>query len=210
MKITKSGLAILLSKLKVFQEPKVRLEQYTTDSEIAAEMLWNAYMKGDIEGKTIADFGCGTGLLGLGTMILGAKKCYFIDADAGVLGLAKENLKKVREWHDIGNDAVFVNKDIGEFNEKVDTVIQNPPFGTKEKHADKMFLERAFKTADVIYTIHKIESAMFIEKISKDNKFKVTTIMEFELPLKKTLEHHTKKVHMVNVGCWRLEKSQYI
>ena len=47
-KMTKSGLAVLLSRLEGFKEPKVREEQYLMDSEIAAFVLWNAYLLKDI------------------------------------------------------------------------------------------------------------------------------------------------------------------
>ena len=50
--ITKSRLAIILSTLNVFTDPKVRLEQYPTDSEIAADILWNAVLQDDIVDKT--------------------------------------------------------------------------------------------------------------------------------------------------------------
>jgi len=70
---TKSSLAIELSNLNVFSKAKVKLEQYPTDSEIAADVLWNAYMKDELKGKTIADLGCGTGILGIGALLLGAK-----------------------------------------------------------------------------------------------------------------------------------------
>ena len=59
---SKSGLAIVLSKLKTFEKPKVRVEQYSMDSEIAAEVLWNGLYRGDIQ-KVIVDLGCGTGML---------------------------------------------------------------------------------------------------------------------------------------------------
>ena len=206
MKLSKSGLAIELSKLKVFETPKVRLEQYPTDSEIAGEVLWLAYMRGDIEGKEIADLGCGTGILGLGTMILGAKCVHFIDVDSGALSITKTNYKKVRNDCNIEGKSEFINSNINEFKHNVDTVVQNPPFGTKDKHADKVFLEKAFSIAKVIYSIHKIESAKFIERISADNGFKLTDILEFDFPLKNTLEHHKKKIHRIKVGCWRLEK----
>ena len=52
MIISKSKLAILLSKLRVFEAPKLKSEQYTTDSEIAADVLWQAYYLKDIENKT--------------------------------------------------------------------------------------------------------------------------------------------------------------
>ena len=85
---SKSGLAVVLSRLSVFQRPKVRVEQYPTDSEIAAEVLWSAFMKGDIDKMCIADLGCGTGILGIGALLLGAKKVYFLDIDQNALETA--------------------------------------------------------------------------------------------------------------------------
>ena len=85
--ITKSKLAITLSKLKVFDSAKVKLEQYPTDSEVAADVLWNAFMQGDIGNKIIADLGAGTGVLGIGALILGAKKVYFVEKDKDVIKL---------------------------------------------------------------------------------------------------------------------------
>ena len=67
-------LAMQLSKLVSVESKKVQLEQYPTDSEIAAEILWAAFMQGDIEDKSIADFGCGNGILGIGALLLGAKR----------------------------------------------------------------------------------------------------------------------------------------
>ena len=46
---SKSRLAIILSKLEQFKEPDDELEQYVMDSEVAAEILWHAYLCGDIE-----------------------------------------------------------------------------------------------------------------------------------------------------------------
>ena len=76
--VSKSALAIELSQLNVFPTPNIKLEQYPTDSEIAADILWTAFMRNDIKNKIIADFGCGTGLLGIGAILLGAKKVFFI------------------------------------------------------------------------------------------------------------------------------------
>ena len=78
---SKSGLAMVLSCLEGFKSPKVRQEQYIMDSEICASILWNAYLLNDIEGKGIADLGCGTGLLGIGALLLGAKQALFADSD---------------------------------------------------------------------------------------------------------------------------------
>ena len=70
---SKKDLEIILSTLKGFERPKPELEQYTTPSSLAAELLWQAYIDGNIEGKIVVDLGCGTGILALGAAILGAK-----------------------------------------------------------------------------------------------------------------------------------------
>ena len=79
--VSKSSLAIELSKLKVFNQANVSLEQYPTDSEIAATILWQAKMNNDIEDKIIADLGAGTGILGIGALLLGADYVYFVEKD---------------------------------------------------------------------------------------------------------------------------------
>ena len=95
MAITKSKLAIILSKLKVFDAPELESEQYPTDSETAAEVIWNAYLNGDIEGKNVADFGAGTGILGAGCLLLGAKSVYFVEHDEKAANILKENMKRI-------------------------------------------------------------------------------------------------------------------
>lgn len=202
--MNKKQLAVILSRLKTFQKQKVELEQYQTESELAAQLLWFAYLNKDIEDKVIADLGCGTGIFGFGALLLGAKKVYFVDIDKSVLEIAKQNKEFLEKEYKL--NAVFFNKDIKTFRKKVDLVIQNPPFGVKVTHIDKLFLVQAMKSAQVIYTIHKIESKKFIEKLAQENNFKVESILEFDFPLKRTLWFHKKKTHYVKVGCWKLIK----
>ena len=201
---TKSQLAIILSKLKTFENPKLMKEQYATDSEAAADAIWFSYMQGDIEGKTIADFGCGTGLLGVGALLMGAKKAYFIDSDEDALAIARKNIASLDG--DLKAKAPIVNEDINNFTQEVDAVIQNPPFGTKVKHADREFLINAFKAADVVYSFHKIETADFVKKIASDNRFTVTNIMPLQLQLKNTYGFHRSKMRRVDVGLFRIVK----
>lgn len=206
--MSKSELAIMLSKLNAFKDAKVRLEQYPTDSEIAAGILWNAYLAKDIEGKTIADLGCGTGILGIGALILGAKKVYFVDTDEDAVRVAIENLKKAEKEAIILGEAVFLSEDIADFSEKADTVITNPPFGTRRKGADLQFLEKAFKLAGVIYSFHKAETKEYLRKFIERNGFAVTSESICQLPLKMSMRHHKKPVKPVSVVCFRLLKQQ--
>ena len=198
--LSKSQLAIFLSKLKTFEKAKIAKEQYSTDSEIAAEILWFAYMNQDIKDMIIADLGCGTGFLGIATLLLGAKKVYFVDNDENALKICSENLKSIK-----GNFEL-IKADVEDFNIKVDLVLQNPPFGTKQKHIDKIFLEKAFSVSNIIYSFHKAETEKFVESISKDYKFKITHFWRFNFPLKQTMKFHKKRIQYIKVGCWRMEK----
>lgn len=46
----KRQLEMALQDIPPHQNPKINLEQYSTPSVIAADVLWNAYSIGDIEG----------------------------------------------------------------------------------------------------------------------------------------------------------------
>ena len=66
--------------LKGFAEPSWELEQYETPSSIAAEWVWSMALKGEAVGKIILDAACGSGIIGLGLLLMGARKVYFLDS----------------------------------------------------------------------------------------------------------------------------------
>jgi len=203
---SKGALAVALSRLEVFSEPKVRVEQYVMDAEIGAEVLWNAHMKGDIR-KVSVDLGCGTGILGLGLLLLGNVKVFLVDADEDALKIAKANYRKIKSEFNVPGEAIFVHKDIKNFDEKVNLVVQNPPFGIKTKHADKVFLEKAFEICNLVYSFHKSESKSFISKFSMENNFKISDVWDFNFPLKATQRYHTRKIRRIKVSCFRIVKN---
>lgn len=206
----KKELAVLLSKLKTFDKPKINLEQYQTEPEIAADALWAAYMNGDVEGKTIVDLGCGTGTFGLGALVLGAKKVYLIEFDKETLRLAKENKKCLEAMLRKKLNAVFLHKDVRSFKKKADVVIQNPPFGVQKTHTDKLFLLKAMETAPIIYSFHKIESKRFIERFTQEYGYKPVSIKEYDLPLKRVYFFHTKRVYKIKVGLWKIVRNRKV
>ena len=201
---SKSRLAIILSRLGGFSEPKVSQEQYLMDSEIGATVLWNAYLLGDIDGKVIADLGCGTGLLGIGALLLGTKHVFFIDVDKKALEIAKNNILKVKsEGYNLGK-AKFICRDIGKVeNLRADIVLQNPPFGTKSKHIDTVFLEKAMEISPVVYSFHKSETKEFLERFADKKSAKITHIWHYKFPLKATFAFHQRQIHRIKVSCFR-------
>ncbi len=205
--LSKSSLAIVLSGLEGFKEQKVRIEQYITDSEVAASILWDAYLRKDVEGKVIADLGSGTGILGLGALLLGAKRVYFVEIDKDAIEIAKMNYNTLKSEGSIEGKVVFIHKDILDFNEKADVVIENPPFGVKRRHADRSFLEKAIKIAPIVYSLHKSESFGFIEGFCREKKVNFASISTFDFPLKASLSHHTRRIYRFKVSCFRLDQN---
>jgi len=192
----KKHLAIALSKLKNLEIPIASLEQYQTPGEIAASILFS--IQEDIIGKSVADFGSGNGIFSIGAKMLGAKKVYGIDIDEEAISIAKKNAGDL--------NIEFIKQDINDFHTTVDTVIMNPPFGVQRKGADRAFLDKAFQVSDTVYVIQKLEAASFIEKYSKDYGFNSELIWTFKFPIRATMEFHTKNIHMVDAGLWKLEK----
>ena len=58
MDLTKSKLAIILSKLANNEKQNIGLEQYELPSERAADLLWGVYMNNELKGKCVLDELC--------------------------------------------------------------------------------------------------------------------------------------------------------
>ncbi len=198
----KKHLAILLSSLEGFKDPKPELEQYRTPGNVAAELLWVALQLGDVEGKVVADFGTGTGVLAIGAKLLGARKVYALEIDKNALEIARRNAER------LGVEVEFLHMDISEFSERVHTVVMNPPFGSQRRHADRPFLLKAFEVSDVVYTIHlaKPEVRRFIEGFSRDHNFvpQLLLTLQFELPAQ--FFFHKKPLERITTDLYRLER----
>ena len=100
----KKELEIILESLSTFENPKIELEQYVTPSPLAAEIAINASLFGDLD--TVADLGCGTGILGIAAALLGAKVIGF-DIDLEALKIARRNAQN------LGLDINFVRRKDG-------------------------------------------------------------------------------------------------
>jgi putative methylase len=68
--LTKKKLEIILSRMKSIPNPKAELEQYEIPGDLGAQILNIAYLSGDLKNKTIADFGCGSGKLAIGSALM--------------------------------------------------------------------------------------------------------------------------------------------
>src|SRR5207247_10954812 len=90
---SKRQLEIILSKLKILETPKLRLEQYPVSAEAAAELLYMAgFEHDDLEGRII-DLGTGTGRLAIGAALMSAAQAIGVDVDGRALQLGTQNAK---------------------------------------------------------------------------------------------------------------------
>jgi putative methylase len=197
----KKQLAIRLSQLKTAQI-HADLEQYMLSGDLAAEILMIAHDFGDIRDKKIADLGCGTGFLGIGGLLLGAHSVHFVDCDCDLLDIAKKNLKTSTKGLKAGT-ATFDCCTVESIEFTVDTVVQNPPFGTKKKGADLQFLKKATMIAPVVYSLHKKGNAAFLDR---HTGHVLTHIKEMRVPLFRSYSFHEKKVVTIEVELLRFEK----
>jgi len=99
----KKQLEILLERMEGFHNPIPELEQYATPACVAAEMLYLAYMHGDL--GVVCDLGCGTGMLAVGAALLGAK-AIGVEVDTQALSVARRNADKM------GVEVDFIQGDI--------------------------------------------------------------------------------------------------
>jgi putative methylase len=195
----KKDLEMLLQTIPQFDNPKASLEQYSTPSVIASDVLFIAYAEGDIADKVVADLGCGTGILAIGAGKLGARRVIGVDVDENALSQAEANAKSV------GVQIDFLRQDVTEFGEKVDTVVMNPPFGSQKRNADRPFLDVAMTAAGVVYSIHMSDTVDFLAKYVSDRGFYVDFQKRYKFEIPHMFSFHTKakKCFDVSLLCLR-------
>ena len=198
----KKALAITLEKLEGFKNPKIKLEQYVTPPTLAAEIVVNAKLMGDL--NFIVDLGCGTGILAIASCLLKAK-AIGVDIDMDALKIARRNAMEFG----VSDRVDFIVCDVERFainprSNKNLTAIMNPPFGIQRRHADRPFLIKAMEISDVIYTMHSAGSEKFVERLCEEKGFKMTHLWKFKIPLKKTYSFHEKEFKYIAIEVYRL------
>ncbi|NPA84581.1 MAG: hypothetical protein GXO07_01080 [Crenarchaeota archaeon] len=170
----------------------VKYEQYPTPSDVAADVLWRAFLKGDIAGKTVADLGCGTGRLAYGAELLGGRAlCVELD-----LELLEEAPLEER---------VLARVPLVPLR-RVDTVLMNPPFGTKRRGADREFLSAALEIADVVYTIQPAGAAGAVAALARERGFRCEVLAGYRMLLPQLYSFHKSRKRRTEVALYRCER----
>jgi predicted RNA methylase len=195
---SKRQLEIRLGKLRLLEKPNLKLEQYPVSSEAASELLYMAgFEHKDLEGRVV-DLGTGTGHLAIGAALMGAEGVVGVDVDERALALARENAEAAAvqvEW---------VRSEVEKVRLRFDTVLMNPPYGTRTSHADTRFLEKAFELASAVYSIHKSATRDFLLQFAARSGWEVDEVRSMRMEIPHLFEFHQKKQSKVEVDLYRI------
>lgn len=146
-------------------------------------------------------------MLSIGSAILGASVVGF-DIDPDALLVAKGNVNEM----EIPN-IDFVRLDVlseltvegSAWVKAFDTVIMNPPFGTKKNAGmDMKFLKVATQLSrNAVYSLHKTSTREFVQKKTKELKVKGEVIAELRYNIESSFKFHKKSSVDIEVDVWR-------
>jgi len=180
-----------LSGLEGYKQPLAHREQYVTPPDLAARLLFHAYMRGDIGGRDVCDLGSGTGILAIGAALLGASSVTGVEIDPAAIAIAERNAQK----KNVSPRFIQGDLDDPELPARVgekDTVVMNPPFGAQNPHADRSFVTAAIGIAPVIYGIFNRGTLPFLAEFT-GGKAEIEGVIGGTLSLKKTFHFHRKE-----------------
>lgn len=201
-----------LTDLKSFESPNAALEQYTTSGHLAARFLHAAdFQYGDIADRVVLDLGTGCGTLALGAALLNAAHVLGVDVDSSALSIASSN----RHLLQVNNTVDLARIDVLDFlpatacwapSTMIDTVIMNPPFGTKRKGVDIAFLQVAVAHAQKsVYSLHKTSTRGYIDRKAREWNARAEVLAQMHFDIPSLYSFHTRKSVDVEVDCWRLD-----
>lgn len=195
-------LEIRIERVPGHPAPRPEWEQYRTPAPIAAAALFMAYAAGDIQGRTVGDLGCGTGMFLVGAGLLRAERLVGIDIDPRAVETARAVLA------DLGLDADIVAGPVESFKESCDTIVMNPPFGAQfaQRGIDTRFVEVALDWAPRVYALHMVETQPHLLALGRRLGARVEHLTTYDFSIPHQFRFHTKAKVLVRVGLFRYSR----
>eukprot|EP00879_Flechtneria_rotunda_P025023 GHRR01026555.1.p1 GENE.GHRR01026555.1~~GHRR01026555.1.p1 ORF type:complete len:187 (+),score=56.65 GHRR01026555.1:799-1359(+) len=162
-------------------------------------------MYNGFEGKVVLDLGTGTGMLAIGAALLGSPHVIGMDVDTDALEQAQSNCEQFEDPLPVD----FVLCDVAHLHHQrlqIDTVIMNPPFGTKCKGADMQFLRVACSLQpQQVYSLHKSSTRSHVQKVALKELgcMSAEVLAELRYNLPATMRFHKQSSVDIEVDLWR-------
>jgi len=202
---TRRGLARRLEAVAGFDDPRPEFEQYRTPPEVAAGLVHEADLRGDLSGPVV-DLGTGTGMLALAAALRTPAGTVGLERDPAALAVARGNETRIDpplevDWI-LGDGARPPLSTGGRA-----TVLMNPPFGAHAgaEHADRRFLAAAARLAAVSYSIHNAGSREFLKAFAADEGGRVTDGYAVELDLDRRFDWHGRDRTHLEAEAYRVD-----
>lgn len=183
----------ILDDVDTFDAPNVHLEQYPTPPDISAEMMHHIFSQGEIAGKHIADLGCGGGILSIAASVLNAGQVVGFDIDAAALAVCSKNCEEMEITNvDLVQCDLSMLPDL-RWRGVFDTVVMNPPFGTRMKGLDVTFLKAAlFMSSGSVYSLHKTSTREYIKRKAEELGVNCRVVAELRYNIDRIYVFHKK------------------
>jgi len=148
--------------------------------------------------KRALDLGTGTGRLAIGVALMSQANIVGVDIDARALELARENAKTA------GVKVEWIQSTIDDVDGTYETVIMNPPYGTRTIHADTQFLDKAFQLAPVTYSIHKASTRTFLARYVHKSNRRIAEARTMSMKIPHLYSFHTRRWKSIEVDLCRI------
>lgn len=194
-------LKVELSKVKDFSKVSISLEQYMTPPEIAASIAHTIHATyDDIEGRSVLDLCCGTGMLSFACSYFSPSYILGVDSCPKALEVFRLNNLRFRANVDLLRCSI---EDLTFLSSEFDTAILNPPFGTKIKHADIKVVDKALEVCSVVYSLHKSSTRGYL--VRKYPRAEILAEIKYVIPRKH--DFHKKDRKIIEVDFIRISKA---
>ena len=203
-----------LGSVKPFPKPKLALEQYATDAHIAARTVYTGSTTfDDFEGRSVLDLGCGCGMLSIASLLVGAERVVGVDIDPEALDQMRQNMELLEMEEADGLEVINANVLTlpSWYRERFDTVVLNPPFGTKDNAGiDVAFLQVAqqmIREEGAIYSMHKSSTREHLTRKGVAWGLEVHVLAQLKFEILQQFKFHKKERVYVDVDLIRFFKN---
>lgn len=190
----KRDLEIILEGLEKQASFDASLEQYPTPATIVADVVFHAYMNGDVKDLKVLDLGCGNGTFAIAAALMGSGISIGYDISKDAIGVANRNKENLEL------DVSFHVLDVNDIAEGADTIFMNPPFGCQSRGADRPFLDKAMELSECIYSIHKAETVDFVIRYCERNNRNVSLCKVYKYDIPHMFEFHRDKNRSIEIA----------
>ncbi|UCG90634.1 MAG: methyltransferase [Candidatus Heimdallarchaeota archaeon] len=194
-----------VNTINSFHKGKIKLEQYTLPAQLIAFIL--VYVEKDLKNQKIVEFGSGTGRISLPLLKFFSAHLLCVDVDSETMHGLKKRLKAEKLEAELLLSAIEFLETYS-WKDSFKVTIMNPPFGTRRRGIDIVFLEKALIFSKKVISIHKSnqESRKLIDRISRNYNKSCEILMTLEFPILPLYAFHKKKRHYVCVDVYRISE----